>query len=201
MIEDIIFAFKSIFVEILPSVFVSILLFIFGWILAKIFSGLTSKTLEKLKIDEHIKLGKRIGFSEVVSLSVYWIIFFVFINASIENLGISSLSNYMHSLTDFIIKLFSGFLIIIVGYSISSFIQLKVVQTKISHAEIISQLIFFFSIIITIEMALKVIGLPTELMDAILLIIVASLGLGIAIAIGLGLKDFVSNWVKKYYKD
>jgi hypothetical protein len=201
MLESFLESLKPVYMEILPSVIVSILLLIFGWILARIFKGLTEKSLYKLKIDDQIKLGKRIGFTEIVGLSIYWIIFLVFLSASIENLKIPSLSEYFHMLTNFIINLISGIFIIIIGYAVSSFIQKRIIQSKIENAGIISQVVFIFSIIITIEMALKVIGLPTQLLDSILLITVACIGIAIAIAFGLGLKDTVASEAKKRFKD
>jgi hypothetical protein len=201
MFESFLESLKPVYMEILPSVIVSILLLIFGWILARIFKGLTEKSLYKLKIDDQIKLGKRIGFTEIVGLSIYWIIFLVFLSASIENLKIPSLSEYFHMLTNFIINLVSGIFIIIIGYAVSSFIQKRIIQSKIENAGIISQVVFIFSIVITIEMALRVIGLPTQLLDSILLITVACIGIAIAIAFGLGLKDAVASEAKKRFKD
>jgi len=201
MFESFLEALKPIYMEVLPSVIVSILLLIFGWVLARIFRGLTEKSLYKMKIDDHIKLGKRVGFTEVIGLSVYWIIFLVFLSASIENLKIPSLSEYLRMLTDFIINLISGIFIIIIGYAVSSFIQKRIIQSKLENVEIISQVVFIFSIVITFEMALKVIGLPTQLLDSILLIIVACIGIAIAIAFGLGLKDTVASEAKKRLKD
>jgi hypothetical protein len=201
MLESILASLQQLYADVLPSVIISILLVIFGWILARILKGLTEKSLTKLKIDEHIKVGKRIGFTEVASISIYWLIFLVFLNAAVDNLNIFALSEYFRMLTDFIIKLIAGIFIIIIGYAISSFIQRRIVQSKIEQAEIISQIVFIFSIIITLEMALKVIGLPTQLLDAILIVIVASIGLGLAIALGLGLKDLVASLAKKYFKE
>lgn len=201
MFEEILISLKPILINIIPSVFISILLLIFGWILARILKGLTEKTLERLKIDEHIKLGKKIGFSELISVGVFWIIFLVFLSSSISNLKIEILTKYFELVTNFIINLLGGIVIIIIGYSISSYIQNKIVQSKISNAEIISKIVFIFSLIITIEMALKIIGLPTQLLDTILIILVASIGIGLAIAFGLGLKDIVAAEVKKSIKD
>ncbi|MBU5688487.1 MAG: hypothetical protein KQA41_00450 [Candidatus Aenigmarchaeota archaeon] len=201
MFEEIILSLKPVLINILPSVFLSILLLIFGWVLARILKGLTEKTLNRLKIDDHIKLGKRVGFSELVSVGIFWIIFLVFLSASISNLRIEQLTKYFELITDFIINLLSGIIVIIIGYSISSYIQNKITQSKINNAEIISKIVFVFSLIITIEMALKIIGLPTQLLDTILIIIVASIGIGLAIAFGLGLKDIVATKAKNALKD
>ncbi len=201
MFESILASFQQLYVEIIPSVIISILLVIFGWILARILKGLTEKSLTRMNIDEHIKLGKRIGFTEVVGISIYWIIFLVFLSAAVDNLKISALSDYFRMIVDFIINLIAGIFIIIIGYVISCFIQKRIVQSKLEQAEIISQVVFIFSIIITLEMALKVIGLPTQLLDAILIVLIASVGLGVAIALGLGLKDVVASLAKKYFKE
>ncbi len=201
MLEEILIFLKPIFLQTLPSVIGSLLLIIFGWVLSRILKGLTEKTLEKIKIDQHVKIGKRISFSEIISLGVYWIIFLVFINSAIENLKIESVSKYFDMIIDFILNLLGGIFILIIGYSLSSYIQSKILQSNITHAQIVAQIVFVFSLIITVEMALKIIGLPTQLLDTILIIIVASLGIALAIAFGLGLKDIVASSAKKYFKE
>ena len=91
--------------------------------------------------------------------------------------------------------------IIIVGYSIASYIKEKVMHSKTLYAEIVGNVIFFLTLYVSIDLALPFIGIDTQLINWILIIILASFGLGIGIALGLGLKDTVSMFAKEYTKN
>lgn len=189
----------------LSTIISNTLLFVFlivcGWIFGKISKKVTLDVLTKIKLDSYFKFGKKIELSEILSRGVSWVIYLVFIGAAIDILRIQSLSNFFNMIVNFILNLLGGVFVLIVGYIIATFLQKKVIQSGIYYSQVFSQILFFFTIIITIEMALKIVGLSTDLLDIILIIIVASIGIGIAIALGLGLKDTVNRVSKKYFGD
>lgn len=186
---------------IVPNVLLFIFLILCGWILGKISKKVTSDVLNKLRLDYHFKFGKKIELTEILSIGVSWVVYLVFLRAAIEILKIQSLLDFFNITIGFVINLLGGIVILIVGYIIAIYIQKKITQSGMYYSQVFSQILFVFTVIITIEMALKVVGLPTELLDVILIIIVASIGIGLAIAIGLGLKDTVNRFARKYFED
>lgn len=185
-------------VQVTPMVIGAILLLLIGWILGRITRSIVREILKRFKADDYFKLGKKLGVSETISVGVSWIIYLAFIGATVDFLKIPTLSMFFNNIIDFIAGLLGGMIILIIGYAIAGYIQKQVMTTKTVYSEILAQTIFFFALIITIEMALRVVGLPTELLDSIVKIMVAAIGFGVAIALGLGLKDTVSQLAKKY---
>jgi asparagine N-glycosylation enzyme membrane subunit Stt3 len=92
-------------------------------------------------------------------------------------------------------------IIILVGYIIAKYVQAQIVSTKFEYSDFIGKVIFFFTVIIAISLALPFVGIDPSLINNIILILVASVGVGIAIAIGLGLKDTIDKLARKYVKE
>ncbi len=183
-----------------PNIIGSILLLLVGWVLGRIVGKVVKEILEKLKADSYFKVGKKLVLSETISLVVSWIIYLAFLGASVDLLGIQVLSSYFTKLLNFLANLLAGVFVLIAGYTLAGYIQKQVANTKAEYSEVLGQVIFFFTLIITISMAFDVVGLPTRMLDGIVLIITASVGLGIAIAIGLGLKDTIARLAKKKFE-
>jgi len=192
--------FSSI-IETVPTILFVTVLLIFGWILGNFLKKLTLEISKKLRLDDRFKIGKRIGLSEIISSGVSLIVYIAFIGAALDVANITFLSDFFKTIINFIGNLIGGIVVLVVGYAIAGFVQRKIVESNFVYSKIFGQIAFYFVIIITIEMALKVVNLPTNLLDAILIILVASLGLGLAIAIGLGFKDKAGKLIEKYIKD
>lgn len=188
--------------ETAPTVLLALFLVLFGWILSRITKKITTEVLKKIKVDENFKLAKEIQVSDVVATCFSWVINLVFIGSAINTLKISTLSLFFDTIINFVTSLLGGIFILTIGYAIAAYVQKKISKTKMAYSQVFGQIVFSFTMIITIEMALRTVGLPTALLDIILVIIIGSIGLGLAIAVGLafglGLKDVISKLVKKY---
>lgn len=187
-------------IQTFPKAVVAIILLVVGWVLGKVISDITRRILKKLRLDEYIKVGKGIEISSIFSVVISWIIYLLFINTALSVLEISVLSEFFIGIMDLITKLLVGMVIIVVGYILARYVQKQIVASKTLYSKIVGQVIFIFALIISIEIALKKVDIPTQLIDNIILIIVGSIGIGVAIALGLGLKDTVAKLSKKYVK-
>jgi hypothetical protein len=176
------------------------IIILIGWVLGKVLGTLIKRALEAIKIDKYFKIEEGVKLSSIVSVVVTWIIYLVFIQTSLDQLGIVILTQYFGQVVDLIQSLLGAGLILIVGYFIAKHGQNYFSRKKHEYAKIVSQLVFFFTMVISLSIALEVVGLSTTLINNIILIMVASVGLGMAIAIGLGLKDTVKSLAKKYEK-
>jgi hypothetical protein len=74
-------------------------------------------------------------------------------------------------------------------------------HSKTFYSDVVGNIILFIITYVSISIALSLIGINTELINWILIVIVASFGAGLAIAIGLGLKDVVRDVAKQYAKN
>jgi len=190
----------STVIGILPNlVAATITLFfglVFGWMLGKI----TKNILLKLELDKKLKLPRRGIFSptEMVPVVISWIIYLVAIQQGFEQLEMAVLQQYVGSIIGVIVNLVKATIVVIVGYVLAGYISVRIKESKVLYSEVIAKVVFLLIVYVTVALALPFVGLDTTLINAILLVIVFSIGLGMAIALGLGLKDTVARMARRY---
>ncbi len=182
--------------KLLPA----LLILLIGWLIGKIFGKIVRSILKKLKADRYFKFGRGFEVSNVFSVIATWAIYLLFIILAVDLLEIDILSTILLDILRFIPLLVEGIIIILVGYLVAKYVQGQIVASKMTYSEVIGQVIFFFTLIIAIDLSLHAIGLEPFVIDGIILILVGSIGIGVAIALGLGLKDTVAKLAKKYIK-
>jgi hypothetical protein len=193
--------FRS-FLSFLPSLIGALVLLLVGWLLGNIVGKIVKEVLLRLKADDLIFRGKRQIFkiSSVVSILCSWAIYLLFIQAAVDVLGIIVLKEAVGQIVAFIPGLIKAVVIGLVGYAIAEYVRENVERSKVPYSKLVAKLLFFLIIYIAIATALPLVGIDTTLINAILIVIVASFGLGFAIALGLGLKDTVAKLAKKGFK-
>lgn len=192
--------YQELGVFIIKQFLPAILILLVGWLIGKIFGKIVRSFLEKMKADKYFKFGRGFEVSNVFSVIATWSIYLIAIIVAVDTLQIDILSKILLEVLMFIPDVVMGIIIILVGYLVAKYVQGQIVASKVTYSEIMGQVIFFFTIIIAIDLALHKIGLEPFVIDGIILILVGSIGLGIAIALGLGLKDTVARLAKKYSK-
>lgn len=182
--------------NLLPAVIILLI----GWIVGKVLGKVTKEILKKLKADRYFKFGRGFEISNIFGLIISWIFYLVFIQAAVSALGIPTLEVFVGQILAFVPGILEGMIVILVGYILAKYVQGQVIATKAEYSEFIGRVIFFFTIIIAISLALPFVGIDPSLINNIILILVGSVGIGIAIAIGFGLKDTIAKLAKKYTK-
>ncbi|MEM0473177.1 MAG: hypothetical protein QXF88_00445 [Candidatus Aenigmatarchaeota archaeon] len=197
---NIIEIFQDMGREIITKSAIIFLLLLITILITKVTKDFIKKTSKKLKLDNRIKIGSKLSFTEVLTNFIVFIIYLVFINSAIEVLDIKVLTDYFKSLTTFVINVFSGIVVLVLFYMVAVYLKKKIIETRLDHSKIIAEIIFVFIMIIAVQISLKIVGIPTNLLESITIIIIASIGLGLAIAIGLGLKDIIADFARKNFK-
>lgn len=180
------------------KILAAVIVLLVGWIIGKILGKVTKSILKKLNADRYFKFGRGFEVSSLIPLIISWIIYLWFIRSAVGILGVPELTLFLAEILDFLPKLLKGMIVILVGYLLAKYVQGQVIATKAEYSEFIGRVIFFFTIIIAIDLALPLVGIESQVIDGIILILFGSVGLGIAIALGLGLKDTIARLAKKY---
>lgn len=189
-------------VAFFPKLLSSVVLLLIGWIIGSLVGKLTKEILKRARLDEKIARGRKTAFkiSDVFSVMFEWVIYLVFIQAAVEMLEINALILFFQGLVSFLPKLIEAIILVVVGYAIGEYVREQIIRSEVSYAETIGSFIFFLVIYISVALALPLIGIDPFLVNAILLVIVGSVGVGLSIAIGWGLKDLVAQMTKRYLK-
>lgn len=197
--------FAIMTINYIPNLLSAIILLVIGLLVGKAVGMVVKELLVRLKIDEYIGLKKKkfMSISEMFSIISRWWIYLAFISAALSEqvLGLPVIANWVTSIMNFIPSVIGAAIIIIVAYILGEFIANEIKKSETTYGSVVSKVIFFFIMYVAIAIALPMLGIPSKLVENILIIIIGSLGLGLAIAIGLGLKDVINEVARKYIKE
>jgi len=187
-----------------PQLLWAIIWLIIGLLVGKIAGWIVKQFLIKIELDKYIfeKDKFKMKLSDIFSVLTRWIIYLLFILFAVGHLSfVPELAYLITKAIEFLAGAVESTVIIIIGYSFAYYIKDKVMRSKTFYGDIVGNIIFFLILYVSIALALPFIGINTELINWILIVIVASFGLGMAIALGLGLKDVVRDIGRDYAKE
>lgn len=194
--------------DFVPALFYATVLLVVGYILGRITYSVVNRVLEHTQVDEyfeeegHLELELSRLFAELGK----WIIYFVFLQAATEKLGVEPVTQLLQELVQWIPNVIGAIAIFLAGYGIAIYTKDYIIGEETIYADLLGKIVFFFVLYISVATALPLAGVQTEILNNILLILIASAGLGLAIgggiAAGLGLKDIVQDeaedWIDEY---
>lgn len=195
----------------LPGIFGGFLLIIIGIILATIISKIlfkVSKALGVEKIENWIKkidLFKNIEIKPDILLAkiAYWVIVLIFFVAATEVMGLKNVSEGIGKLLAYIPRLISALIVFIVGAFVATFIK-GIVNAAcesmgLSASKIISNVLFYFLLIVTSITALTQAGLDTKMLTDNFSMVLGSILFAFTLGYGLASKDIMANFLASFY--
>jgi len=121
------------FMQTLPKLTKALVILILGWIIAKFVSGLVRKILAKTPSDNLAKklneielvanTGMEIVPSKVLSKILYYLLMLLFIVAATEVLDMPAISELMVSIIDFLPRLITAGILLLIGIFVADFIK------------------------------------------------------------------------------
>jgi len=176
----------------------ALVVLLIGWLAGRLIGRVAKNLLRKLNADRYFKFGRGFEVSSLFPLIISWIIYLWAMRSAVGIIGIPELTYFFAQILTFLPKLLEGIIVILIGYLVAKYVEGQIIATKAEYSGLIGQVIFFFTMIIAIDLALPLVGISSQVIDGIILILVGSVGIGIAIALGLGLKDTIARLAKKY---
>ena len=203
------------FFSFLPNLFGAILIFIFGLILAKWGKALIVKILNLVKLDKllnksglqpfltkaEVKLKASIFFGEIIR----WLITIVFFIASVNVLGLTTVSGVLNNILGYIPNIISATLILTAGVLIAglveNFVKGAVNQVEPKTGRLLSKIASYLVVIVAALASINELGIAQSLINTLFIGVIATLSVGIGLSIGLGGKDVVSKILMDWYTD
>jgi len=192
--------FKDSIMLFLPKLLNSILIIFLGIIIGKITGKIVYVFLKKIHVDEYLSTETfNINFSGIISTFTRWWIYLGFLSAAFSKdvLGIQILSEWIMQINNFIAKIIGASIVFFIGLLIGEYVRDQIDYTKTKYSEYVSKIVFFLIIYIAFAIGLDMVGIPTILINSVLIVILASIGLGFAIAFGLGFRHVFEDIAKK----
>ena len=199
--------------EIIPDLIGALTVLLIGWIVAKVISKIVKRVLKTIRIDH---LAEKLNEIEIVHKSniqfvpsilisklIYYLLIFVFFTTAIEVLGMSTISDLMTSIMNYIPNIISAMIVLIVGILVSDFLKNIVLTAckslNIPAANLIANVVFYFLFLNVVMITLKQANLQTHFMENNISIILGGVVLAFAIGYGLASRSLMSNFIANFY--
>jgi len=210
------FAFNQVMVGIIgfiPSLLGAIVLFLLGLILAGWLKTFTVKLLNLTKlggliknatINEFLKNAQITGKIEIIiGEIVRWLTIILFFVASINVLGLTSVSEFLNSIILGIPTLVAAIIILVVGVVIAGFLE-KMVKGSLgsndpAFSRLVGKVVSYATMTLFILAAISQLGIARFFIETTFTGFIAALALGIGISLGLGSKDLVKTLLDGWY--
>ena len=184
-----------------PNLVAATILLGIGWVIGAIVGRITKELMIRFKVDHYIaKRRPMLKLSDIFPLIFEWTIYLVFIQASVQALGVTALVEFVQMILGFIPGLIGSVVVIIIGYIFAEYVKTEVEKSKIAYSDMMGAILFWLMVYIAFAIALPLVNIDASIINNLLLIAVGSLGIGMAIAIGFGLKDVIAALAKKKLK-
>lgn len=207
-LEGLIAGFQGITVQVLdflPRVATAVVVLILGWLLARLLRMLVMRTIGSL---DHFwqRLISKPGLehlpphhppTRVVGGLVFWLLMLVFIALATDILGLDVFGAWLKEIVNYLPLALAGFLIVLVGYVLSSLARDLVTSAaesaQLSHGDLLGRTTQMVILFIAIIIGIGQIGIDIMFLSVLAGIILASMLGGISLAFGLGARTHVSN--------
>jgi hypothetical protein len=202
-------SFISKFIEFVPNVVVAMVVIAAGVLIGKILAKVVDKVLSQIGFN---KLGDKINeieaikkfdldirLSKVVGKLLYYFVLLVFIIAAADTLGVPAISNMVLLLVEFIPKIISAAIMVLVGILLADMLRKFVADLCASSGKLISSAVFFFVLIIVIIASLAQAGINTDLLEFTFSVLVGGVILAFSIGYGFASKEILLNIISSFY--
>lgn len=149
------------------------------------------------------QVGIKRNMSAIVGTVVFWLLMCVFVTAAFNVLGMTTVSQQMDKLVEFIPRLLVATVVVVIGLLVASFLR-GVIATSadrvgISYAEHLANACYYVLALMTFLGALEQLNIQFGLLREMILIAFGALAVGFALAFGLGGRDVMGGILAGYY--
>jgi MFS family permease len=198
----------------LSKIIGALLIFLIGWLIAKVLKLQLIKFFKKIKIDklaedsglkELFEKGNiDIEISQMCAIGAYWLLMLIVIFISISFAGIQIPSTIVDKILGFIPRFILGLLIfvfsIFVGNFFGGIVRTSAGNAGIEKAGLLGKITQIAIVVFGVVIALQEMGIASDFIGDVFIVVLASFCFGAALAFALGTKDIIKEKVEEFLK-
>ena len=202
-------------VGFVPTLLGALLVFFIGLLLAKWLKTFTIKLINVTKIGNLITNPAIKDFlknaetsqkiEEVIGEIVRWVVLILFFMASMNILGLTTVSAFLNTVFGYLPNLFAAVFILLIGVVLAGILE-KVVKgslggVDVSLSRFMGKFVSYTVMIISALAALSQMGIAQSFIEVIFTGFVATLAIAFGLGVGLGSKDIIKEILDEAYKN
>ncbi len=202
-------------VSFAPRLLAVIVILIFGWVVARLVRSVVKRALglmsfdkfaQKSGLEEFMSHGNvNLSSSGIISQIVYWLVMILFIITGANALGLNEVAVLLQQLASYLPHIIVAIVVVIFGTLLARFINRLVFawlhSIKFSRALAVSTSAEYGIQILAIFVALEQLGIGTQLLNSLFVIVFGAIFLALAIAFGLGGKEWAARMIEDLDKE
>jgi hypothetical protein len=204
---------------VLPTILGAVLVFAVGLIIAGWLKTLVMKLLEALSLSKLLgstgvkrfldKADVKSSIENVVGEVVRWLVILVFFIATVNLLGLVTVSGFLNSILGYIPSVLSAALVLAAGVLVAGWVESLVKgavgSVNLGTGRLLGKISSYTIVVFTVLAAISELGIAAQFINTLFIGFIAMLSLGLGLAFGLGAKDLVgeilSDWHKQLKRD
>ena len=201
---------KDTLIVFLPKFIFALLVFLMGYLIARLIQSLVKRLVQnsdrfimKSKLKDHFQKRDLEQSSIFISKTIFWIILILFITIASEIMGLPVFTAWLSGIVQYLPNIIAAIVIVFVGIIggriLADIILSTTSKAGVTYANVISKMVQYSILLISILIAIDQIGIDIMLLTIILSVVIAALLFGAALSFGLGAKTSVSNILASYY--
>jgi hypothetical protein len=206
--------FFSKVITFVPNLLAMITILIIGFLIAWIVKIVLLRFLKAVQFD---KVSERWGLAHILSKGgmtyspanllsgfFYWVIVLITLILGVNALEVAATQNFIARFFNYLPNLFAAVIILAIGYLIAIFLSqaalIAAVNAQIDSAGLLSRVVRWFIIILSLTMALYQLGIAESIIIVAFTVIFGGIVLALAIAFGWGGRELAKDFLEKLYK-
>ncbi|KKT38809.1 MAG: Conserved cytoplasmic membrane protein, CmpX protein [Candidatus Collierbacteria bacterium GW2011_GWF2_44_15] len=202
-------------VGFVPTLLGALLVFFIGLLLANWLKTFTIKLINVTKVGNLITNPAIKDFlknaetsqkiEEVIGEIVRWVVLILFFMASMNILGLTTVSAFLNTVFGYLPNLFAAVFILLIGVVLAGILE-KVVKgslggVDVSLSRFMGKFVSYTVMIISALAALSQMGIAQSFIEVIFTGFVATLAIAFGLGVGLGSKDIIKEILDEAYKN
>ncbi len=201
-------------VSFLPSLLGALVLFLIGWVLADWLKTIVVKVVNVTKLGSLFKNQGVTEFLKNAQIShkfevvlgevVKWLVITLFFVASVNVLGITSISIFLNSIIAGIPTLIAAVLTLVIGVVVAGFLE-KMVKGSMgssdpSMSRLMGKVVSYAVMTFFVLASLSQLGIASFFINTVFIGFIFAVALAVGIGFGLGSKDLIKKLLENWYK-
>jgi small-conductance mechanosensitive channel len=199
--------------DFIPRLLTAIIIIVIGLLLAKLLEKLVRLSFDRLRLNDFLervgvsqmlqKLGMRDTPGRILSRTIYFLLIILFTQSVTRAVGLQTIADAIGSFFAYLPNLVAAFLVLLLGMVVSQFLGRTVsrsaAEAGVEIAPLLGRIVSSLIIFIVALMSISQLKVDTQIIRAVVLVILGGVAIAFALSFGLGTRDVTRNMVAGFY--
>lgn len=199
--------------DLVPRALTAIIVILIGLLIAKLAERTIRTLFDRLHLDTLLdRVGvtqalQRVGLQgtpgRILSRSIYFLLIILFTQSVTRAVGLDAIADAIGSFFSYLPNLVAAFLVLLLGTMVAQFVARTVsrsaAEAGVEYASLLGRIVSSLIHFVVIIMAISQLKIDTEIIRAVVLVMLSGMALALALTFGLGTRDITRNLVAGFY--